>query len=238
MFQDGFIAPTVHPREASLASLGGVKDGVGLDVEDEVAKAALAVVEDLVFFEVVFFNELGPNFGLAAEPLLQRNRLGLAFLKTEEGTNLRPDMLPAKDVSVRDVEGPRLFLLEGPLNRLRQHVAIRDIDEDLVGFWRPGKLHRDAEFFAEGPVDTDEVGEIHRAPHRISDDDVGADGGVTKAVFFRAFFDKFLVIKIEIGREVTGVVFLGRGFVDSEMGPIDFSALHENHVLEGERLLF
>jgi len=96
-----------HGVEAVLTRFGHVEDRIFLNVKNKIAKAAQRQAIDIALLQLRLIGNRGPERLQSVKALAQRDRLRLADRHAEPFRQFWPDVAPAKDVAVGDIECAR-----------------------------------------------------------------------------------------------------------------------------------
>ena len=129
--------------------------------------------------------------------LRQRQRHGAARLHLQRIGNRRPDILPGEDVAIGDVEGfvARRRRFAGPGDRARQQI---DVDRLRHPRGTAGIIQRPALLAQHGGIDAERRDQIHRAAHRLADDQDRPQNAPVPGLALLQFAQKILLRPVEI----------------------------------------
>src|SRR6202040_3932516 len=143
-------------------------------------------------------------------------------------------VLPPDKIAIGDVKClVRAFRIgRHPFDGLCQKSGIRTLVERGIGPWLSGKAKRQSQHLADVRINSDRQGQVHRSSRGESADRVRTPYRPCPALSFLEFFEKVLLVVIEIRRHVPRIVLPGRSLVGTEVVSVPPGALREVDVLE------
>src|SRR5258708_3634548 len=220
--------------ESETASLAGIGDDIVIGSEYAVRVAPGRNLFEAEFLQSVLFDDFFPDRPLVRHGPRKVDVSWRSQLHPEEVGELWPQVLPPDEITVCDVESlVRAFRIGcHPLDGLCQKSGVRTLIERGIRAWLARKAERQPQCLADVRIDGNREGEVHRSSRGETADRVRTPDRPCPALPFLEFFEKVLLVVIEIRRHVPWIVLLGRSLVGTEVIAVPPGALREMDMLE------
>jgi hypothetical protein len=206
------VHEVVEPKPAGLARIG---DDVVIRSEYAVRVTPRRNLFEAIFLQSMAFNDAIPYRTLVGHGSCEVDVSRRRQLHVEELGELWPQVLPPNEIAIGDVESlvGAFQIGRHPLDSLRQESGIRTLVECGIGFGLARKAERQPQCLANVRIDGDRQRQVHRSTRREAADGVRAARGPRPALSLLEFFEKIMLVVIEIRRHVPWIIFLGRSLV-------------------------
>src|SRR5467141_3403078 len=220
--------------ESETAGLARIGDDIVIGSEYAVRVAPGRNLFEAEFLQSVLFDDCFPDRPLVGHGPRKADVSWRSQLHPEEMGELGPQVLPPNEITVGDVESlVRAFRIgRHPLDGLCQKSGVRTLVERGICAWLARKAERQPQRLADVRIDSDRQSQVHRSARRESADRVRTPDRPRPALSFLEFFEKVLLVVIEIRWHVPRIVLLGRSLIGTEVISVPPGALREMDMLK------
>src|SRR5580693_6460069 len=219
--------------ESETAGLARIGDDIVVRCEYAVRVAPSRNLIEAVFLQSVLFDDPIPYRALVGHGPREIDVSWRSQLHPEKIGEFRPYVLPSDKITVGDVESLVRTSRIGrhPRDGLCQKSGVRCLVERGIGSGFAWKAERQPQCLADVRVDSDRQGQVHRTSRGESAHRVRTPNRPRPALAFLEFFEKVLLVVIEIRRHVPRIVLLGRSLVRTQVVSVPPGALREVNML-------
>src|ERR1700719_4558169 len=223
--------------ESETAALARIGDDIVVRCEYAVRVAPSRNLFEAVFLQSVLFDDPIPYRTLVGHGPRKVDVSWRSQLHPEEIGELGPYVLPSYKITVGDVKSlVRAFRIgRHPLDGLRQKSCIRALVQRGISSVLAWKAERQSQCLTDIRINSDRQSQVHRSSRGETADRVRTADRPRPALSFLEFFEKILLVVIEIRWHVPRIVLLGRSLVGTQVVSVPPGALREVDMLERGR---